>query len=521
MKVRAHITMVMNLDKCIGCHTCTVTCKNVWTNRQGAEYMWFNNVETKPGEGYPRAWEDQEKWKGGWKLDSKERLVPRSGGRLKKLANIFFNPDLPVIDDYYEPWTYDYETLHNAPPSAHQPVARPKSQITGQDMAIEYGPNWDDDLAGGRNAIAGDPNVRGEIEEKVRADYEQVFMMYLPRICNHCMNPTCAAVCPSGSIYKREEDGIVLIDQDGCRGWRMCVTGCPYKKTFFNWHSGKAEKCTMCFPRIEAGLPTVCSETCVGRIRYMGVLLYDADRIGEAASVTDEQDLVDAQLSIILDPDDPEVCAQAARDGISADWIRAAQDSPTYALIKRFGVALPLHPEFRTLPMVWYVPPLSPITSSFEGQGAEAEPDDVFPAIEDMRIPVEYLASLFSAGDEERIRLILRRLAAMRMYMREHSMVADGQRQDVDTGDMDGRSIERLYEILALAKLKDRFVIPPRRGEMGRNPYEWQGGDGFPITDDIEPSDEAIDELLGASAGSGATIPMLPLHMVDGTQGQR
>ena len=92
------------------------------------------------------------------------------------------------------------------------------------------------------------------------------------------------ASCPSGAIYKREEDGIVLIDQDKCRGWRMCVSGCPYKKIYYNWKTGKSEKCIFCYPRIEAGLPTVCSETCVGRIRYLGVLLYDADRIEEVAS---------------------------------------------------------------------------------------------------------------------------------------------------------------------------------------------------------------------------------------------
>ena len=54
----------MNLDKCIGRHTCSVTCKNTWTNRPGAEYMYFNNVETKPGIGYPKQWEDQDKYKG-------------------------------------------------------------------------------------------------------------------------------------------------------------------------------------------------------------------------------------------------------------------------------------------------------------------------------------------------------------------------------------------------------------------------------------------------------------------------
>ena len=96
MRVKAQVAMVMNLDKCIGCHTCSVTCKNVWTNRDGAEYMWFNNVETKPGAGYPRRWEDQEERRGGWELDGKGHLRLKAGGRVSKLANIFFNPNLPA-----------------------------------------------------------------------------------------------------------------------------------------------------------------------------------------------------------------------------------------------------------------------------------------------------------------------------------------------------------------------------------------------------------------------------------------
>lgn len=169
---------------------------------------------------------------------------------------------------------------------------------------------------------------------------------------------------PSGSIYKREEDGIVLIDQDKCRGWRMCVSGCPYKKIYYNWKSGKAEKCIFCYPRIEAGQPTVCSETCVGRIRYLGVLLYDADRIEHAASVQDEAALYEAQLDVFLNPDDPAVIAQALSDGVPQGWLDAAQQSPTYKMAVEWRIAFPLHPEYRTLPMVWYVPPLSPIQSA-------------------------------------------------------------------------------------------------------------------------------------------------------------
>ena len=112
MKVMAQIAMIMNLDKCIGCHTCSVTCKQAWTNREGTEYIWFNNVETRPGVGYPRTWEDQEKWQGGWSLTGSGKLKPKAGGRIKKLLTLFHNPNLPTIHDYYEPWSYQIGRAH-------------------------------------------------------------------------------------------------------------------------------------------------------------------------------------------------------------------------------------------------------------------------------------------------------------------------------------------------------------------------------------------------------------------------
>jgi len=459
MRIKAQVGMVMNLDKCIGCHTCSVTCKNVWTNRKGAEYMWFNNVETKPGQGYPTQWEDQDRYRGGWELGRNGRLRLKAGGPIQKLANIFANPDLPQLDDYYEPWTYDYESLTSAKPSEHQPVARPKSKITGENLNIEWGPNWEDDLGGGPTNAPQDPNMRG-LEESVKAEYEQVFMMYLPRICEHCLNPACVASCPSGAMYKREEDGIVLVDQEKCRGWRMCVSGCPYKKVYFNWQTGKAEKCTLCYPRIEVGLPTVCSETCVGRIRYLGIILYDADKVREAASVKNTDDLLDSQLSVFLDPEDPEVQKQAARDGIPHDWIEAARRSPVYALALKYKIALPLHPEYRTLPMVWYVPPLSPVMGLIEGNGTELEPDDVFPAIDELRIPIQFLANILSAGDEDVIRKVLKRLAAMRAYMRELTISGSGDEETAAKVGMSSMEIQAMYRLLAIAKYEDRFVIP-------------------------------------------------------------
>jgi len=467
MRVMAQMAMVMNLDKCIGCHTCSVTCKQAWTNRSGVEYVWFNNVETRPGQGYPRTYEDQDRWQGGWKLTKRGRLTLKAGGRFKKLATIFSNPLLPNIKDYYEPWTYDYENLLTAPPQQHVPVARPKSLLTGGDMKIEWSANWDDALGGAPELTKGDP-ILARIATKVRTEFEQTYLFYLPRICEHCLNPSCAASCPSGAIYKRTEDGIVLVDQDRCRGWRMCVTGCPYKKVYFNHRTGKAEKCTFCFPRIEVGIPTVCAETCVGRLRYIGLVLYDADRVLAAASTPNDTDLYAAQRSVFLDPSDPEVQRAAEAAGIPHDWVEAAQRSPVWALISKYEVALPLHPEYRTMPMVWYVPPLSPVVDSLKETGHDAEDaGNLFGAIDALRIPIEYLAELFAAGDPKPVRDVLARLAAMRAYMRDVNLGQPRRPEVADAVGLTAGEIEDMYRLLALAKYDERYVIPPAHGELG------------------------------------------------------
>ncbi|WDG17359.1 nitrate reductase subunit beta [Microbacterium sp. Clip185] len=465
MKVMAQMSMIMNLDKCIGCHTCSVTCKQAWTNRTGVEYVWFNNVETRPGVGYPRSYEDQEKWGGGWVVNKRGRLKLRSGGRLSKLARIFSNPKLPEIHDYYEPWTYDYDMLLNAPQGAQVPVARPKSLLTGKDMKISWSANWDDDLGGSLETMQDDPILQ-KMSEEVKAEFEKAFMFYLPRICEHCLNPSCVASCPSGAMYKRAEDGIVLVDQDACRGWRMCVSGCPYKKVYFNHRTGKAEKCTMCYPRIEVGLPTVCSETCVGRLRYLGLVLYDADRVAAAASVADDQALLGAQREIILDPNDPAVIEAARREGIPEDWIEAAQRSPIWKLMQH-EVALPLHPEYRTMPMVWYIPPLSPVVDVVTGSGNDGEDArTLFAAIDKLRIPIGYLAELFSAGDPGPVDHALRRLAAMRSYMRGINLDDERDERIARAVGMTGAEIEEMYRLLAIAKYEERYVIPSAHTEQ-------------------------------------------------------
>lgn len=248
MKIRSQVGMVLNLDKCIGCHTCSVTCKNVWTGREGMEYAWFNNVETKPGIGYPKNWEDQDEWQGGWVRDVNGKIRPRLGSKMGVITKIFANPVVPQIDDYYEPFTFDYEHLHSAPEGKHIPTARPRSLIDGKRMdKVIWGPNWEELLGGEFEKRARDRNFEA-MQKEMYGQFENTFMMYLPRLCEHCLNPSCVATCPSGAIYKREEDGIVLIDQDKCRGWRLCISGCPYKKIYFNWKSGKSEKCIFCYP---------------------------------------------------------------------------------------------------------------------------------------------------------------------------------------------------------------------------------------------------------------------------------
>ncbi|WP_192898706.1 nitrate reductase subunit beta [Crenalkalicoccus roseus] len=515
MKVRAQIAMVLNLDKCIGCHTCSVTCKQVWTSREGVEYAWFNNVETKPGIGYPKDWENQERWKGGWRRKRSGKLEPKIGGRLRVLAKIFANPDMPEIDDYYEPFTFDYQHLHTAGESKAMPTARPVSLITGQRMEkIEWGPNWEEILGTEFSKRSRDRNFEA-VQKDIYGQFENTFMMYLPRLCEHCLNPACVAACPSGSIYKREEDGIVLVDQDKCRGWRMCVSACPYKKIYYNWQSGKAEKCTFCFPRIEAGEPTICSETCVGRIRYLGVMLYDADRIEAAASVENEQHLYRSQLDIFLDPTDPAVIAQARADGVPEAWLEAARRSPVYKMAIEWGVAFPLHPEYRTLPMVWYVPPLSPVQSAHEAGHVGWDEATGLPDVASLRIPVRYLANLLTAGTEAPVVLALQRMMAMRMYMRARTVENRLDAGVLERVGLSAEAVEEMYKVMALADYEDRFVIPSTHREYAENAFDLKSACGFSFGNGCSTSGSVGANLFSTKRiSAGHQAPRVPIRRV-------
>ncbi|HXV92849.1 MAG TPA: nitrate reductase subunit beta, partial [Pseudonocardia sp.] len=195
--------------------------------------------------------------------------------------------------------------------------------------------------------------------------------------------------------------------------------------------------------------------------RYIGLFLYDADRVTQAASVADERDLYEAQLDLLLDPRDPLVIAAARRDGIAEDWLAAARRAPVYRLAKDYRVALPLHPEFRTMPMVWYVPPLSPVVDRLTETGHDGEDaGNLFGAIDALRIPVEYLAELFTAGDAGPVRAVLQKLAAMRSYMRDVTLDRPRDEGIARAVEMTGAEIVEMYRLLAIAKYDERYVIP-------------------------------------------------------------
>ncbi|MBI4967025.1 MAG: 4Fe-4S dicluster domain-containing protein [Rhodospirillales bacterium] len=271
--------MVIDLNKCIGCQTCTLACKSQWSDRDGRQFMYWNHVETTPGQGYPRGWREAG---GGWDGD---RLKP---GRLPRLR-----------EDYGFPADFNYDEAlfreGDAPLRPTQPML--------------WGPNWDEDQGSG--------------------EFPNGFFFYLPRLCNHCSRPACQAACPRQAIYKRAEDGIVLIDPERCRGYRYCVAACPYKKIYFNPLAERSEKCIFCYPRLEKGIPQACAFQCVGRARHVA-------------------------------------------------W-RDDREGAVWKLVEEWKVALPLGPEHGTQPNVFYVPPLSPPPLDAEGRPTDAPrlPEDV------------------------------------------------------------------------------------------------------------------------------------------------
>ncbi|MCF6227598.1 MAG: nitrate reductase subunit beta, partial [Planctomycetes bacterium] len=441
----------------------------------------------------PTQWEDQDKYKGGWEVKG-DKLALKSTSKSKYLPNIFHHPHMPTMDDYYEPWTYRYDNLFNAPAGDDQPIARAVSMVTGEPMEITAGPNWDDDLGGSAIYAANDVNLKS-LDQDTRQQLnalERLVFFYFPRICNHCLNPACVGSCPSGALYKRGEDGIVLINQKVCRAWRSCVPACPYKKTYFNWSTGKSEKCLLCYPRLETGQAPACFHSCVGRIRYLGVLLYDADRIEEVAKLPDDK-IIEGQRSLILDPFDPEVIKAAKANNMTDEFIESAQNSPVYKFVKVWKIALPPHLEYRTLPMLFYVPPLLPVLGSTTDDiySAKTNPEDVFHKFDEMRMPMEYMAELFSCGDLDLMKYVLRKLMAVRVFKRAQTVGDIDMATALETlaaADCDEEQAEAIYRMTALPTFSQRFVIPPMNREVAiealtEDTFEFKKQVGFGFTD--------------------------------------
>ncbi len=273
---------IFDVTKCIACQTCTLACKTTWTSGKGQEYMLWNNVETKPYGFYPLAWD----------VKLLEKLGPQrwNGSR------------------------YEGRTLFEAAEAGERVLGhRP------DDLDYAHPNVGEDDCTGMR------------IENGAHLSVPHMaWFFYLARICNHCTYPACLSSCPRASIYKRPEDGIVLIDQGRCRGYQECVKACPYKKTFFNTMTGTSEKCIACFPKIEQGLQPQCFVNCIGKIRTAGWISTPAE----------------------ARPDNP------------VDWM---------VHVKK--VALPLFPQFGLEPNVYYVPPMHvpmPFLRQMFGPGADA-----------------------------------------------------------------------------------------------------------------------------------------------------
>ena len=372
MDIRSQVSMVFHLDKCIGCHTCSIACKNIWTDRKGTEYMYWNNVETKPGTGYPTRWEDQTKYRGGWVVDGTEaeESAAASAGQVGNADQHLLQPLSADARRLFRALDLRLpEPDQRAFEPTSQPTARAISMVTGKYMdTIEAGPNWDDDLGGSQVYANNDPNFDGASDEEMRQinEINSTVFFYLPRICNHCLNPGCVAACPQGAIYKRGEDGVVLVSQERCRAWRMCVSGCPYKKTYFNWSTGKAEKCILCYPRLESGQPPACFHSCVGRIRYIGLRAlrcgcHRGDGQGAAGSAGDGA--AQHHQGSVRSGDHR---GRRERTGFRIRRSRRRRSRRSTSSSRSGDIALPLHPEFRTLPMLFYVPPLGPVLAKVE-----------------------------------------------------------------------------------------------------------------------------------------------------------
>ena len=242
-------------------------------------------------------------------------------------------------------------------------------------------------------------------------------------------------------------------------------------------------------PEDRDGQANACAHACTGRIRFVGVLFYDADRIEDVAKTPDDR-LVEGMREIVLDPNDPKVIEDARKNGIDENWIKAAQESPSYKLFKKWRIAFPNHPEFRTVPMNFYVPPLSPILHQAKGdQGGVYDPEsmDFFNDVERMRIPLRYLANLLTAGNEQPSRRVPEEADGGQDVhapeARRRRRRSQGKERFSEVG-LSAAGRRRHQQARRARDHKERFVIPETHRETKttvdpRTMYEKRGSIGF------------------------------------------
>ena len=157
-----------------------------------------------------------------------------------------------------------------------------------------------------------------------------------------------------------------------------------------------------------------------------------------------------------------------SRNGIKIDVIESAQKSPIWRFVKEWGLALPLHAEHRTMPMLFYVPPLLPVLAKADDGIYDTSMNKFLSGIDENRLPVQYMASLFGAGNEGVVRYALRKQQAVRLYRRAMT-VGDLDPMEVSRAlseaDCSEVEAEEIYQLTALASEHDRFVIPPMHRE--------------------------------------------------------
>ncbi len=494
MDVRSQIGMVFHLDKCIGCHTCSIACKNIWTDRKGTEYMWWNNVETKPGTGFPTTWEDQEAYKGGWELDEKGKLRLKSTDKTRTVTNIFHNPSMPSMDDYYEPWTYRYQDLFDAPEGTDQPTARPISMVTGEPIEIEGRP----ELGRRPRRVA---DLRGERPEPRRALARAAAADAVDRAARLLLPAAHLQPLPEPVVRRRVPERRALQARrgrdrpdrpDALPRLARVRHGLPVQEDLLQLADGQVARSASSASRASSRARRPRASTrASGRIRYLGIVLYDADRLVEVAQKPDAE-LVDAQREPDPRPERPR--GDRGR--------REAQRDPR--LGHRVGAAVARLPVRQGRGGSRCRRTSSTARSRCSStsrrccrscrerrEGLQHNlSTSLFHEIDASRVPVAYLANLLGAGNEAPVRAALRKQLAVRLHRRAET-VGDVDRETADRALLEAgltrEQADEIFRLTALCTFEDRFVIPPMHREEAiadaRGPAGVEAGGGLRLPD--------------------------------------